>query len=226
VLNIAAESLRFTAILLAAVLPESTERLWRQLGMEGDPRQRIDQLSWGKLPVDQQIGKLEPLFPRLEKGPTLQRIRELSATAAARPAVAVAFAAPAASATASTQTASRQPPATTSGNDQRISIDEFAKVDMRVGEVKSAELVKGANKLLRLTVDIGQEVRQIVAGIAEAYRPEELVGRKVVIVANLQPRKLRGVESNGMVVAAAVGEQGSPVLVSVPADTPNGARLR
>ena len=108
----------------------------------------------------------------------------------------------------------------------RISIEDFARVDMRVGCIQAAERVKGADKLLRLTVDIGAEVRQVVAGIAQAYAPEALIGRKVVIVANLAPRKLRGLESNGMVVAATVGENGSPVLVSVPDDVPNGSRLR
>ncbi|HSL71462.1 MAG TPA: methionine--tRNA ligase subunit beta, partial [Longimicrobiales bacterium] len=108
----------------------------------------------------------------------------------------------------------------------RITIDDFAKVDMRVGVVKVAEKVKGADKLLRLEVDIGSELRQIVAGIAEAYTPESLVGRKVVIVTNLQPRKLRGIESNGMIVAASVGEQGKPVLAGFLEDVPVGARLK
>ncbi len=111
-------------------------------------------------------------------------------------------------------------------SDGRISIDDFAKVEMRVGQVKVAEKVKGADKLLRLEVDIGTEVRQVVAGIAEAYAPESLVGRKVVLVVNLQPRKLRGLESNGMIVAAAVGEKGSPVLVGFLEDVPIGARLK
>ena len=88
-----------------------------------------------------------------------------------------------------------------------------------------AEKVKGADKLLRLEVDLGNEVRQIVAGIAEAYAPETLVGRKVVIVANLQPRKLRGLESNGMIVAASLGD-GKPVLAGFLEDVPVGARLK
>ena len=107
-----------------------------------------------------------------------------------------------------------------------ISIDDFAKVELRVGQVKTAEKVKGADKLLRLEVDIGTEVRQIVAGIALAYAPEALVGRKVVIVANLAPRKLRGIESNGMIVAASIGDQGSPVLAGFLEDVPIGARLK
>jgi methionyl-tRNA synthetase len=110
--------------------------------------------------------------------------------------------------------------------DSKISIDDFAKVELRVGQVVSAERVKGADKLLHLKVDIGEpEPRTLVAGIAEAYTPEQLIGRKVVIVANLQPRKLRGIESNGMIVAASV-EGGKPVLAGFLEDIPIGARLK
>jgi methionyl-tRNA synthetase len=108
----------------------------------------------------------------------------------------------------------------------KISIEDFAKVEMRVGEIKSAEAVQGAQKLLKLTVDIGSEVRQVVAGIAEHYEPEQLVGMKVVVVTNLQPRKLRGVESNGMIVAASVGPEGKPVLVTFKEEVEVGARLK
>jgi methionyl-tRNA synthetase len=121
---------------------------------------------------------------------------------------------------------SPQPPAPSPQLPAVISIDDFAKVDMRVGEVKAAERVPGAAKLLKLMVDIGTEVRQLVAGIAEYYQPETLVGMKVVVVTNLQPRKLRGVESNGMVLAATAGEQGRPVLVTFKEDIANGARLK
>src|SRR6202043_23323 len=109
--------------------------------------------------------------------------------------------------------------------DGKISIDDFAKVELRVALVKTAERVKGADKLLRLEVDLGTEVRQLVAGIAEAYEPEALIGRKVVIVANLAPRKLRGLESNGMIVAASP-EGGRPVLASFLEDVPIGTRLK
>jgi methionyl-tRNA synthetase len=107
----------------------------------------------------------------------------------------------------------------------KISIDDFAKIELRVGVVKVAERVPKADKLLRLEVDIGTEVRQVLAGIAEAYAPETLIGRKVVIVANLAPRKLRGMESNGMIVAASL-EGGRPVLASFLEDVPVGARLK
>jgi len=108
----------------------------------------------------------------------------------------------------------------------RITIEDFAKVEMRVGEVKSAERVAGADKLLKVLVDIGDEVRQVVAGIAEVYKPEDLIGRKVIVVVNLQPRKLRGVESNGMIVAASVPPEGKPVLAGFLEDVPVGSRLK
>ncbi len=113
----------------------------------------------------------------------------------------------------------------TAGTD-KITIDDFLKVELRVGEVKVAEKVKGADKLLRMEVDLGTETRQIVAGIAKAYDPEKLIGRKVVIVANLQPRKLRGLESNGMIVAASVGDDALPVLAGFLEDVPVGAKLK
>lgn len=109
--------------------------------------------------------------------------------------------------------------------DGKISIEDFAKVELRVGQVKVAEKVKGADKLLRLEVDLGTEVRQVIAGIAEAYAPETLIGRKVVIVVNLAPRKLRGLESNGMIVAASP-EGGKPILASFLEDVPVGTRLK
>jgi methionyl-tRNA synthetase len=108
----------------------------------------------------------------------------------------------------------------------KITIDDFTKVEMRVGEVKSAERVQGADKLLKLMVDIGDEVRQIVAGIATSYEPETLVGRKVAVVINLAPRKLRGVESNGMILAASSGPDGKPVLAGFLEDIPVGSRLK
>ena len=116
-------------------------------------------------------------------------------------------------------------PAAAAVDGTKITIDDFAKVELRVGVVKLAERVPKADKLLRLEIDIGTEVRQVLAGIAEAYAPETLVGRKVVIVANLAPRKLRGLESNGMIVAASL-DGGKPVLAGFLEDVPVGARLK
>ncbi len=126
---------------------------------------------------------------------------------------------------AASPTAPAPAPAEGAQAEAKISIDDFAKIELRVGLVKAAERVPKADKLLRLEVDIGKEVRQILAGIAEAYAPEALVGRKVVIVANLAPRKLRGLESNGMIVAASL-EGGQPVLAGFLEDVPVGARLK
>ncbi|MGE5327182.1 MAG: methionine--tRNA ligase subunit beta, partial [Deltaproteobacteria bacterium] len=110
--------------------------------------------------------------------------------------------------------------------EQKIAIEDFAKVEMRVGEVLAAERIPKADKLLKLQVDIGTEVRQVLAGIAQYYEPEKLVGMKVIVVTNLQPRKMRGLESNGMIVAASVGEEGKPVLATFVEDVPKGAKLK
>jgi methionyl-tRNA synthetase len=107
-----------------------------------------------------------------------------------------------------------------------ITIDDFAKVELRVAQVLVAERVPKADKLLRLEVDLGYEKRQILAGIAQHYEPEKLIGRKIVIVANLAPRKMRGLESNGMLLAASLPPDGAPVLAGFLEDVPLGARLK
>ena len=107
-----------------------------------------------------------------------------------------------------------------------ISIDDFIKIDLRVAQIVVAERIPKADKLLRLEVDLGYERRQILAGIAEYYAPETLIGRKVVIVANLAPRKMRGLESQGMIVAASLGPAGAPVLAGFLEDVELGARLK
>ena len=107
-----------------------------------------------------------------------------------------------------------------------ITIDDFAKVDLRVAQILVAERVPKADKLLRLEVDLGYEKRQILAGIAQYYEPEKLVGRKIVIVANLAPRKMRGLESNGMLLAASLPPDGAPVLAGFLEEVPLGARLK
>jgi methionyl-tRNA synthetase len=107
-----------------------------------------------------------------------------------------------------------------------ITIDDFAKVELRVAQVIVAERIPKADKLLRLEVDLGYEKRQILAGIAQYYEPEKLIGRKIVIVANLAPRKMRGLESNGMLLAASLPPDGAPVLAGFLEDVPLGARLK
>ena len=226
VLYTAAEGLRIIAALAHPVLPLSTQKIWQQLGLTGQLGDvQLDLLSWGQLKPGTKIAKPEGIFPRVEKSQTIERIEAMeqeqnkpSTPPAASPAASPApAAAPAAAAAAAAAPAAGTP---------KIGIEDFAKVEMKVGLVKSAERVAGADKLLQLQVDIGDEVRQIVAGLALAYKPEDLVGRKVVVVTNLQPRKLRGVESNGMIVAASAGPDGSPVLAGFLEDVPVGARLK
>jgi len=118
------------------------------------------------------------------------------------------------------------PGASAAPTDDRIGIEDFQKVKLSTAKILEAERVPKSNKLMRLQVDLGHERRQIVAGIAAQYEPEALVGRNVVVVANLKPAKLMGVESNGMVLAAAVGEGGAPVLLDVPADVPPGSKVK
>jgi methionyl-tRNA synthetase len=163
------------------------------------------------------IPAVEPVFPRLDMKVTIDKLNELEQQEAARQAVLLG------------KTAEEPKPAdegTAIPLAPEITIDDFVKVDLRVGLVKFAERVKGADKLLHLKVDIGEpEPRTIVAGIALAYEPEALVGRKVVIVANLAKRKLRGLESQGMIVAASL-EGGKPVLAGFLEHVPIGARLK
>jgi methionyl-tRNA synthetase len=208
-----AEALRIATALLGPVLPQSAPKIWAQLGMSGKVEDvRFGDLSWGQLPGGQKIGEIAGVFPRIELKDALVKLQELEEKVSAEQAVLLGKkAAPAADVA---------PPS------PKIAIDDFVKVDLRVGEVKFAERVKGSDKLMHMKVDIGEgEPRTLVAGIAEAYTPEQMLGRKVVIVANLQPRKLKGIESNGMIVAASV-EGGKPVLAGFHEDIPVGARLK
>jgi methionyl-tRNA synthetase len=208
----AAEALRIATVLLAPVLPESTRKIWSQLGMKTSLESvRLDSLQWGGLEAGQPIGEIAAVFPRIDPKEAIGRMRELEERATAEQAVLMG---------------KRPETAAPAEASAKISIEDFAKVDLRVGLVLSAERVKGADKLMQMKVDIGEpQPRTIVAGIAEAYTPEALVNRKVVIVANLQPRKLKGIESNGMIVAASV-EGGKPVLAGFHEDIPVGARLK
>jgi methionyl-tRNA synthetase len=230
ILYTSAEALRIICALVYPVLPESTAKIWAQLGLKGIQKTNPRDLKWGQLHLGTKLGKVEPVFPRTQKD-TIQRMQQMeedrtkpAAAAAQQPAGTGAIAGQPATQAAVGPTPSA--PAATGPADGKITIDDFAKVELRVAQVKAAERVKGADKLLRLEVDLGTEVRQIVAGIALAYTPEQLIGRKVVIVANLVPRKLRGLESNGMIVAASIGEEGKPVLAGFLEDVPIGARLK
>jgi len=227
ILYTSAEALRIVTALAHPVIPEATARIWAQLGL-GDVRKfPLSDLKWGQLELGAKLGTVEPVFPRADKS-TIERMQKMEEQQRSAPSSIqvpateeVAVAAPVATQTAAALAAKPAAPLP----DGKISIDDFAKIELRVGQVKAAEKVKGADKLLRLEVDLGTEIRQVVAGIAESYAPELLIGRKVVIVANLAPRKLRGLESNGMIVAASP-EGGKAVLASFLEDVPVGTRLK
>src|SRR3989475_5764034 len=200
----AAEALRIIAALVAPVIPKTAQILWEQLGLDGKvTNTRLAELRWSQELADKTARGGTSLFPRLDPKEVLKKMDAAGGGEEPKPA-----------ASGAPQVASQ------------ITIDDFSKVDLRVATVVEAERVKGADKLLRLVVDLGFEKRQILAGIALAYKPELLVGRKVVIVANLQPRKLRGLESNGMIVAASLGPEDKPVLVGFHEEVENGARLK
>jgi len=220
VLYTSAEALRIVTALAHPVVPESTAKIWTQLGLGDITKFDLTGLKWGQLHLGTKLGEVQPVFPRKDKT-AIERMQKMEEEG--RPATdAVAESQPQTPPTAPPPVAAKPAAVTPDG---KIGIEDFAKVELRVGLVKIAEKVKNADKLLRLEVDIGTEVRQIVAGIAEAYSPETLVGRKVVIVANLAPRKLRGLESNGMIVAASL-EGGQPVLAGFLEEVPIGARLK
>jgi methionyl-tRNA synthetase len=227
VLYTAAEALRIATVLAHPVMPEATAKIWTQLGLGEIMKVDLNALTWGQLPLGTKLGEVSPVFPRADKS-AIERMQKMEeqerGPAAEETAPVKTAAAPASQATAPVVAAPAvSAPAPT--GDGKITIDDFAKIELRVGLVKVAERVPKADKLLRLEIDIGTEVRQVLAGIAEAYAPETLVGRKVVIVANLAPRKLRGMESNGMIVAASL-EGGKPVLAGFLEDVPVGARLK
>jgi methionyl-tRNA synthetase len=252
VLYRAAETIRWLAVLLYPVMPESSKKIFTQLGLTEDLKKTDPtNLKWGGLQPGRRIGEVAPVFPRIDKKKIMAEIeKELdaskdqteqpSATSGAHATQAAVPDAPTANdvkpapptqgATEAQPAPGAQAQAATTppeGVATFITIDDFIKVEMRVGEVLTAERVPKSDKLLRFTIDLGEESpRQILAGIAEHYEPEKLIGRKLAVVSNLKPRKLRGFESQGMVLAASVGEEGRPVLATFTEDVPNGARLK
>lgn len=179
------EVIRLSAVLLTPFLVETPTRIFAQLGLDTDPTAPglIAGGKWGQYPAGTKVRKGAPIFPRIDWEKEAEAVKE--------------------------KPAPEQPkkkPASPAAEQEQITIDEFAKIQLRVAKVLSAEKVEGADKLLRLQVRLGSEERQIVAGIAKYYQPEELVGKEIVIVANLKPAKLRGILSQGMILAAGDGD--------------------
>ena len=205
-LYVAADTVRIVGELIRPFMPGTGDRILKMLGVKPDPRSWAS-LKRGALAPGTQLGETIALFPRIEQ--TVEELQNMATNSDA--------------ATSDAGSKGAGLPAPT-GSD-RISIDEFMKVELRVAKVLAAEKVPKSSKLLKLTVDVGTEQRTIVAGIAEAYEPETLVGRTVVIVFNLKPAKLMGVESNGMVLAASP-EGGKPTLLSFEEAPAPGTRVR
>jgi len=217
VLYRAAETLRWLSTMLYPVMPESMTKIYKQIGLSGDISQ-IDpaNLKWGELEAGTALGETESVFPRIEKSKVMSEIKSDSETPGRGDAEQVT----------ATETNNEQP-TTNDEQDDFITIDDFIKVELRVGEIKVAERVPKADKLLRFEVDLGEaQPRQILAGLAEYYEPEKLIGRKVVVVANLKPRKMRGLESQGMICAASLTEEDTPAIATFLEDVKIGARLK
>jgi methionyl-tRNA synthetase len=210
-----AESLRIAAILLLPMVPKSAAEILRRVG-ETTPADRLtlDAAAW-RNEGERTITKGDNLWPRIET--TSQPDRQAGQTTRSK---VVTDPNPTTPATAPAAPAAAAPAA-----DNRITIDDFLKIDLRVAKVLAAEKVPNSRKLMKLSIDVGTEQRTLVAGIAEAYEPEQLVGKTVGIVFNLKPAKLMGIESNGMILAASP-EGGKPVLVAFDGDIAPGSRIR
>jgi methionyl-tRNA synthetase len=180
------EALRFLSILIYPFMPDTSEQILEQIGVpEKAGKYTFADLEWGRMPSGVSMGKVEPIFPRIE-----------------------------------VETKQVTKPADSS----EISIDDFKNIDLRVAEVLTAEAVEGTDKLLKLTVDTGSGTKTIVAGIAQDYSPEDLTGRKVILVANLKPAKVRGIESQGMLLAATSKNNCS--IVTIDRDIAAGTKVR
>lgn len=215
------EGIRLLAVVLSPVIPVASGRIFAMLGLSGEPTPA--DLAWGRLEPGAALGTVEPLFPRLEKAetaapavaaPAKQKKKEPPVSETQPPAPPPVAPPPAAPPAAEAPAAPVQ-----------VDIDEFMRLDLRVGRVLAAEPVPKSKKLLKLQIDLGEaEPRQVVGGIADAYAPESLVGRSVVVVANLKPAKLMGVESRGMVLAASI--DGRAELVAFEKPVAPGTKVR
>jgi methionyl-tRNA synthetase len=193
------EALRLSALLVAPYIPEAAEKIWKQLGRKGSVHsETIDSFRWGG-GTGTEVDKAEVLFPRID----LEQWKKNRAQPPASP-------------------------ASPTEHEPEIDIDAFRSVELRVAQILKVEEIPRSKKLYKLEVDLGYERRTLCAGIKQFFKPEELEGRRAVVVANLKPAKLCGIESNGMILAASVkgGEEEQVVLIAPAADIPLGSRVR
>ncbi len=209
------EVLRIVSVLIQPFMPKTSPEMWKQMGLvEGEATTWDSARQFGQLPEGLKTSPGDPIFPRLDVEKELAALGVLAPAAAEQKSVKSA---------PKTEQAS-QPKEEGAGLVTLIDIEDFSKVELRVAQVVSAEKIEKADKLLKLQLDLGTETRQVVSGIAKHYQPEQLVGQKVILVANLKPVKLRGVESHGMILAASTGDQ--LVLATVSGDIPVGAKVK
>jgi methionyl-tRNA synthetase len=227
------EGLRIAAVMLAPIAPGAAAEV---LGRLGAPKAAEElspaDLAWGGLPLGAPLAPSAPLFPRADpKAYFADAPKETTVTEETRPVVRPeepAATVPAAEPSPAPVAPAPAPaaPVAPAAEPARITIDDFFKADLRVAEIVGAEKVEKSKKLMKMRVRIGEEERTIVAGIATAYAADELVGRKVVVVANLLPAKLMGIESNGMVLAASLPGTGEPSLLAVDPSVPSGTKVK
>ncbi len=204
-----AEAIRYIAVMIAPLLPQTGAEILKQLGSPVSDYASLK--AFGAIPTGAKVGEAAPLFTRLDEA---KKLEEIDAENQAR----------------RQETAAKQPePKNESKPEQSgipgiITIEDFAKVELCTAEIKDCVPVEKSDKLLKLTLDDGRGGRQVVSGIAQWYKPEELIGKKIIVVANLKPAKLRGVESNGMILAAdAIGRAN---VIFIDASVPNGSKVR
>ena len=215
VLYRAAETLRWLSVLLYPVMPDAARDIYAQIGLSEDIAAiNPENLVYGELKSETKIGETSGVFPRIDKNKVMSEIAQKSKTENQE--------------AGKTERNQQAEAPQTKTEDQYIAIEDFLKVELRVGEIKVAERIPKADKLLRFEIDLGEEKpRQILAGLAEYYEPESLIGRKVVVVANLKPRMMRGLESQGMICAASLeNSDDTPALASFLENVEIGARLK
>jgi methionyl-tRNA synthetase len=191
-------------------MPETPEKIWHQLGISDKKATEWESAKkWGGYPEGSQVRKGDVIFPRIDIQKEMEELEKITAKADKEKDV------------------SKSDKGNDTGNDKKdgyITIEDFAKIDLRVAKVLEAEKVEGADKLLKLKLELGDEIRQVVSGIAKNYAPESIVGKYVVLVANLKPVKLRGIESQGMILAAS--DDKDLVLATIDREINSGTKVR
>jgi methionyl-tRNA synthetase len=232
----ATETLRWLCVLLYPIMPEATKNIYAQIGLiEEVSKVNPENLTWGELKTATEIGETKAVFPRIDKTKVMKEVTENGKlkmenqeTKIEEQKIVINEQSATTLVENTTDVLINSDQNALSEEENFITIDDFLKVELRVGEIKVAERIPKADKLLRFEIDLGEEKpRQILAGLAEYYEPETLVGRKVVVVANLKPRKMRGLESQGMICAASLeNSDDTPAIATFLEDVQIGARLK